>query len=238
MKKLSILDMPEDLLDEDQPNGPLQSQKVRSEHTISKKTQLREPTLDRLVTRVTNTLGMNSQELNYWAKEAAVPEEVLKLILGTALRFKLNPLVGQIDWEQNLDDSYEVFIPIDGWIAMIHREPSFQGLTFSQATETEQGIPLWMDCSIYCSDLIQPITVREYFAELKTEHPIWQQMPRRMLRHKTLQQCARLAFGISIPKLKISIAPSIEGKPEMIRVNQFKPDRKELLKQKLTLNKI
>lgn len=183
MKRLSILDLPEDLLDEDQPHRPS------------------EPTLDPLVAEVANVLEITSHELRHWAKETVVPKEVLKLILRTALRLKLNPLVGHIDWELNLEGGYEVYIPIDGWIAMIHREPSFKGLTFSQATETEEGVPLWMECSIYRADLIQPVTVREYYAELKTDHPIWMQMPRRMLRHKTLQQGARLAFGISVPEL-------------------------------------
>ncbi len=185
MRKDFILNMPDDLLDEDQPNP------------------ISEPTLDTLVTEVANTLGIVPQELSHWTKEAVVPKEVLKSILRVAKRYQLNPLLGQIDWELNLDGSYEVYIPIDGWITMIHREPSFKGLTFSQATETEEGIPIWMECSIYRADLIQPMTVREYYAELKTDHPVWMQMPRRMLRHKTLQQCARLAFGISVPELKI-----------------------------------
>ena len=185
MKRASILDLPEDLLKENQPHRPI------------------EPTLDRLVTEVANTLGIVPQELNHWTKEAVVPKEVLKSILRVAKRYQLNPLLGQIDWELNLDGSYEVYIPIDGWIAMIHREPSFKGLAFSQTTETEDGVPIWMECSIYRADLIQPITVREYYAELKTDHPIWIQMPRRMLRHKTLQQCARLAFGISVPELNL-----------------------------------
>lgn len=215
MKKVSILDLPEDLLEEDQPHRPS------------------EPTLDRLVTEVANTLAIASQELSHWTKEAVVPEEVLKLILRTALRLKLNPLLGQIDWELNLEGGYEVYIPIDGWIAMIHREPSFKGLTFSQATEIEEGIPIWIECSIYRADLIQPITVREYYSELKTEHPIWIQMPRRMLRHKTLQQCARLAFGISVPELKIPLTPPMMEKPAMVRAGQSVPHRKELLRQKL-----
>ncbi len=218
MKKVSILDLPEDLLDGDRPNPPS------------------EPALDRLVTEVANVLGINSQELSHWTKEAVVPEEVLNLILRTALRLKLNPLLGQVDWELNLDGSYEVYIPIDGWIAMIHREPSFKGLTFSQATETEDGIPIWMECSIYRADLIQPMTVREYYAELKTEHPIWNQMPRRMLRHKTLQQCARLAFGISVPELKITVTPPKMEKPAMVYASQSVPNRKALLKQKLNIN--
>ena len=220
MKRASILDMPEDLLDEDQPN--LSS----------------EPTLDRLVTEVANTLEITTHELNHWAKEAVVPEGVLKLILRTALRLKLNPLVGQIDWELNLEGGYEVYIPIDGWIAMIHREPSFKGLTFNQSTETEQGIPIWMECSIYSSSFIQPMTVREYYAELKTEHTIWQQMPRRMLRHKTLQQCARLAFGIGVPELKIPVTQPMLEKPSMVQVSQNVLNRKAMLKQKLNMNKL
>ena len=35
---------------------------------------------------------------------------------------------------------------------------------------------------------------------MKTEHPSWKQMPRRMLRHRVIQQCARMAFGISAPE--------------------------------------
>ena len=220
MKKVSILDLPEDLLEEDQP------------HPIS------EPPLDTLVTEVANTLGISTQELNHWAKEAAVPKEVLKLILRVAKRYQLNPLLGQIDWELNLDGSYEVYIPIDGWIAMIHREPSFKGLGFSQAAATEGGIPIWMECSIYRADLIQPITVREYYAELKTDHPIWMQMPRRMLRHKTLQQCARLAFGISVPELKKSFAKPNPQNLGVVHLYQNSLSQKMLLRQKLNRNKI
>ena len=39
---------------------------------------------------------------------------------------------------------------------------------------------------------------------MKTEHAAWQQMPRRMLRHRAMQQCARLAFGITVPECKPS----------------------------------
>ena len=44
------------------------------------------------------------------------------------------------------------------------------------------------------------IEVKEYLCEIQTEHSIWKEMPRRMLRHRVIAQCARLAFGISIPK--------------------------------------
>jgi RecT family len=197
MKKVSIMDMPEDLLDEDQPKQRSKSPKAKSK---CPKNQGNQPesgsALDALVRETANTLGIAMEELHNWTQEVIVPKDVLQSILTTAKRYQLNPLLGQIDWELNEENHWEIYIPIDGWITMIHREPTFKGIAFDQSPETEDGIPIWMECTIYRSDLTHPVTVREYYAELKTEHPIWQQMPRRMLRHKTLQQCARLAFGI------------------------------------------
>ncbi len=81
---------------------------------------------------------------------------------------------------------------------LINQDPQFAGMTFKESHELELGIPLWIECSIYRHDRILPITVKEYSAEIKTEHQLWKTMPRRMLRHRSIQQCARLAFGIHI----------------------------------------
>jgi len=59
-------------------------------------------------------------------------------------------------------------------------------------------IPTWIECAIYRSDRTMPMVLREYFVEVKQETQIWQKMPRRMLRHRALQQCARLSFGITL----------------------------------------
>jgi hypothetical protein len=56
-----------------------------------------------------------------------------------------------------------------------------------------------MGCAIYRNDRVVPIEVKEYLCEIQTEHSIWREMPRRMLRHRVLAQCARLAFGVSVP---------------------------------------
>jgi len=236
MKKVSILDMPEDLLDDDRPNRPIKPPATRLGHMTSTQSKpTNEHTLDELLTEVGSALGITSQELDYWTKETKAPEDVLKLILRVAKRYQLNPALGQIDWEPNLGGGYEVYIPIDGWITLIHRQPTFKGITLDQSSETEDGIPIWMECSLYRSNLTHPVTVREYYAELKTEHPIWQQMPRRMLRYKTLQQCARLAFGFSMSGFKMLITPETEEKLDKTDQNQKFANRKSLLKQKLSL---
>ena len=96
------------------------------------------------------------------------------------------------------EGQYQTLITIDGWMRLINQDPQFAGMTFKESPELELGIPLWMECSIYRHDRILPITVKEYSAEIKTEHLLWKTMPRRMLRHRSIQQCARLAFGIHI----------------------------------------
>lgn len=127
-----------------------------------------------------------------------------------------------------------MYIPIDRWIALIHREQSFQGLIFHQSRENENGITIWMECTIYQSDLTYTITVREYYVELKKDHPMRQTMPRRMLRHKTLQQCARLAFGISIPEFERIKKRAHLNNPDLSQPKSSLRDLKEFLKHKLS----
>lgn len=97
-----------------------------------------------------------------------------------------------------------------------------------------------MECTIYRSDRTHPITVREYFIELKTEHIAWQKLPRRMLRHRTVQQCMRLAFGITSPEQHLPASWPLEApKPVEKWVGptfthqQVKPNRIDVVKSVL-----
>ncbi len=118
-------------------------------------------------------------------------------LLHIAHRYQLDILAGEISLTDYENGHTQVHISIDGWTQLIHRQDQFCGLQFSEANTLNEGVPEWMTCSIYRKDLILPIVVKEYFSEVKTEERIWQVMPRRMLRHRALQQCARLAFGFS-----------------------------------------
>jgi hypothetical protein len=236
MKKVSILNLHEDLLEDDRINHTSQTLKINRKVCISKPHSSTRPIpIETFTAEIARVLEINTQKLNEWGKDINAPLEVFKNILLTAKRFKLNPILGQISWGLNLDGSYQVYIPIDGWITLMHREPSFQGITFNQADETENRVPIWMECTIHRSDLMHPLMVREYYEELKSDHPIWAQMPCRMLRHQSLQQCVRLAFGIAVPEFRIPAMPSIGKKQVVTQKNQRRLDNKTLLKEKLNI---
>ena len=150
-------------------------------------------------------IGMTPASLTTWFNQYPQLSEVSQeSCLRLIAEYRLNPRADEIDLVQFEADRWQVFITVNGWAKLINAHPAFCGIEFSEASELEEGVPLWIGCAIYRTDRVKPIAVREYFSEMKTEHAAWQQMPRRMLRHRAMQQCARLAFGITVPECKLS----------------------------------
>ena len=150
-------------------------------------------------------IGVTPASLTTWFSQYPQLSEVTQeTCLRLIAEYRLNPRADEIDLVQFEAGHWQVFITINGWAKLINAHPAFCGIEFSEASELEEGVPLWMGCTIYRTDRIKPIEIREYFTEMKTEHAAWQQMPRRMLRHRAMQQCARLAFGITVPECKPS----------------------------------
>jgi hypothetical protein len=150
-------------------------------------------------------IGVTPKDLGAWfSKYPQLSEVSQETCLRLITEYRLNPRADEIDLVQFEEGRWQVFITVNGWAKLINAHPAFCGIEFSEASELDQGVPIWMGCTIYRTDRIKPIVIREYFTEMKTEHAAWQQMPRRMLRHRAMQQCARLAFGITVPECKPS----------------------------------
>jgi hypothetical protein len=124
-----------------------------------------------------------------------VPAKTILHLLRMVQSLSLDPLSDEIGFAQYEDGSWQVFITIEGCTKLLNQHPQFNGLIFKQSETLVDDIPEWMECTIYRKDRILPITVREYFTEVQAENAIWQKMPRRMLRHRALQQCVRLAIA-------------------------------------------
>ena len=150
-------------------------------------------------------IGVTPKDLSAWFSQyPQLSETTQETCLRLIAEYRLNPRADELDLVQFEEGRWQVFITVNGWAKLINAHPAFCGIEFSEASELEEGVPLWMRCAIYRTDRVKPIEVKEYFSEMKTEHAAWQQMPRRMLRHRAMQQCARLAFGITVPECKPS----------------------------------
>ena len=130
-------------------------------------------------------------ELSVWTQSD------LERLLVAAKLHALNPLNREIFLIGNAQDNAPLIaVGVDGWSKIMNAHPQFAGMLFNESAETNAGIPVWIECEIHRHDRVVPLRVREYFEESRCEHMAWLTHPRRMLRHKCMVQCARLAFGL------------------------------------------
>lgn len=124
--------------------------------------------------------------------EKPASDEQMMALLVVANEYKLNPFTKEIF---AFEDKYKGIVPVvsvDGWARIVNEHPQLAGFGFEYDEAGE-----WCECIIERKDRSRPIRVREYLAECKRSTGPWDSHPQRMLRHKTLIQCARLAFGFA-----------------------------------------
>lgn len=159
------------------------------------------------VTALAERYGMLPQELdstlrNTVFKAARSNDEFLALCF-VAKQYQLNPLLKEIYAFPQKGGGIVPLVGVDGYVSMMHRQPSFDGMEFRYADnlvaveKDGRPAPEWVECIIYRSDQSRPTIVREYLDECFRPTESWRSHPRRMLRHKALCQGARLAFGFS-----------------------------------------
>ena len=164
--------------------------------SISQSIELFHSLIDKELVRAATGLGIDEAELKAWVDlQIEVPARTILTLLRMMQSLHLDPLCEEIGFTQYDDGHWQVFITIEGCSKLLNQHPQFNGLVFNQATTLVEGIPEWIECSIYRKDRAIPTTVREYLTEVRGENTIWQKMPRRMLRHRALQQCLRLAIA-------------------------------------------
>jgi hypothetical protein len=110
-------------------------------------------------------------------------------LLIVAQQHGLNPWTKEIYAFPDRQNGIVPVVGVDGWARIINTHPQFDGMDFQQDEES-------CTCVIYRKDRSHPIKVTEWMAECRRPNVgPWQSHPRRMLRHKAMIQCARLAFG-------------------------------------------
>ena len=188
----SLLDLPEDLLNfptpiVESPKNPLTNyvQSMELFHSL----------IEHEIGKAAKGLGIENEQLKAWIEtHIEVPAKTILVLLRMVQTLHLDPLSEEIGFAQYEGGGWQTFISIEGCSNLLNHHEQFNGLVFTQAETQIEGVPEWVECSIYRKDRILPITVREHYLEVKGDSPIWQKMPRRMLRHRALQQCVRLAL--------------------------------------------
>lgn len=122
-------------------------------------------------------------------KDATVSNEQMMALLVVADQYKLNPFTKEIYAFPDKGGIVPV-VGVDGWARIINEHPQFDGMSFAFDDVS-------CTCTMYRKDRTHPIVVTEYLAECKRGTQPWSSHPKRMLRHKAMIQCARLAFGFA-----------------------------------------
>jgi hypothetical protein len=170
--------------------------KSNGQTNIAQSIELFNKLIAKELTRAASGLGIDEAELKAWVDpQIEVPAKAILTLLRMIQNLHLDPLSEEISLTQYEDGQWQVLITIEGCSKLLNQHPQFNGLHFTQANTLIDGLPEWIECSIYRKDREVPTTVREYLAEVKGENEIWNKMPRRMLRHRALQQCVRLAIA-------------------------------------------
>lgn len=140
-----------------------------------------------------NMGAADAQELVAVLKATAFKGQVsdaqMTALLVVANQYGLNPWTKEIYAFPDKNNGIVPVVGVDGWSRIINSHAQFDGMDFEQDGES-------CTCSIYRKDRSRPVRVTEYMAECRRSNAgPWQSHPRRMLRHKAMIQCARLAFG-------------------------------------------
>ena len=129
------------------------------------------------------------QILKSTAFKGQVSDAQMAALMVVANQYNLNPFTKELYAFPDKNNGIVPVVGVDGWSRIINSHPQFDGIEFEQNDES-------CTCIIYRKDRNRPIKVTEWMAECRRSviGP-WQSHPRRMLRHKAMIQCARLAFG-------------------------------------------
>jgi phage recombination protein Bet len=124
-------------------------------------------------------------------------QEEFAAFMMVAYEYGLNPILRQIYAYPKKGGGINPVVSLDGWVHLVNTHPQFDGLDFTYAEQGPGKPPLSCTCIMHRKDRSHPITVTEYYGECYRNTEPWNQMPRRMLRHKALKEAARYAFGFS-----------------------------------------
>lgn len=149
-------------------------------------------------------------------KDGEVTDEQMMALLIVADQYGLNPFTKEIFAYPDKQNGIVPVVSVDGWSRIINQHPDMDGLefvyddTWTQDLLGSKPCPASIECVIYRKGRTHPVRIKEFLDETyrppfqgtKNNQPFtingpWQSHTKRMLRHKSLIQCSRIAFGFT-----------------------------------------
>lgn len=165
-----------------------------------------------LTQKLAATLNMGDgagliETLKATAFKGQVSDAQMTALMVVANQYALNPWTKEIYAFPDKNNGIVPVVGVDGWSRIINSHPQFDGIEFEQDERS-------CTCIIFRKDRNRPIKVTEWMAECKRGTGPWQSHPKRMLRHKAMIQCARLAFGYGGIYDQDEAERIVEGQPQ------------------------
>jgi phage recombination protein Bet len=164
---------------------PQAMQKVETSPLISKLADRYGMTPKTMIDTIIATVFPNAK--------ASIPQ--LMMFMQVAEQYNLNPFTKEI-YAFPSKGGIVPIVPVDGWTNIINSHPQYDGVEFIDAIG-QDGRIISVTCIIYRKDRNHPTQVTEYLDECNRDTEPWKRWPKRMLRHKALIQCARVAFSLA-----------------------------------------
>ena len=153
--------------------------------------------LEEQILAIAERLKIKASYLYAWLSQFAQAPLVNQIsLLRLIEQYGLDPFLEEVDLVRYEDQSWQAVITTQGYVRLVNACPQFKGVVYSYSEPDANAISTWIECAIYRTDRDGPITVREYYLEARRDSIAWQKMPRRMLRNRAFQQCAKMALGI------------------------------------------
>ena len=147
-----------------------------------------------------------------------ITDEQMAALAIVSNQYGLNPFTAEIYAFPAKNGAIVPMVGLNGWTRMINQHPEFDGMEFvdigrintrEQAKKKDpfdkskdpdmetvtRDCPDGISCTIHRRDRNHSTSVTEWYDECYRATDPWREMPRRMLRHKAMVQCARLAFS-------------------------------------------
>jgi len=124
-----------------------------------------------------------------------VTDAQMMALLVVANEYGLNPFLKEIYAFPTKGGGITPIVGVDGWIRIMNSRPEFKSQEFVYPDDSVSKDDYYVECIIERHDRAKPTVIREYLAECYRDTDPWRSHPRRMVRHKALIQCIRIAFG-------------------------------------------